>query len=128
MDQELVQDWLGTVWRRVGGLTRKRSMLVLDSFRALLSPRINNMLKLLNTESIFIPGGMASILEPLDVATNKPFKNRMKKKWQEWMLASQNTFTASSYIRKVELDQICRWIHEAREDISNELIKSFRKY
>ena len=39
------------------------------------------------------------------------------------MLAGQHTFTASGRICKVELDQICQWIHEAWEDIPNELIK-----
>lgn len=68
------------------------------------------------------------MVQPLDVAINKPFKDHMRKKWQEWMLADQHTFTASGRIRKVELPQICQWICEAWEDIPNELIKkSFRK-
>ena len=68
------------------------------------------------------------MLQPLDVAINKPFKDRMRKKWQDWMLADQHTFTPGGRIRKVELDQICQWIVEAWEDIPSELIKkSFRK-
>jgi len=128
MDQGLVQDWLRTVWSKVGGLTRKKSMLVWDSFRAHLSAPIRSTLKSLNTEPVVIPGGMTSMVQPLDVAINKPFKDRMRKKWQEWMLADQHTFTASGRIRKVELPQICQWIYEAWEDIPNELVrKSFRK-
>ena len=46
-------------------------------------PRILNMLKSLNTESIVIPGGMTSMLQSLDVAIDKPFKDRTRKKWQE---------------------------------------------
>ena len=129
MDQGLVQDWLRTVWSKVGGFTRKKSMLVWDSFRAHSSAPICSMLKSLNTEPIVIPGGMTSMVQPLDVAINKPFKDRMRKKWQEWILADQHTFTASGRIRKVELTQICQWMYEAWEDIPNELIKkSFRKY
>ena len=128
MDQGLVQDWLRTVWSKVGGLTRKKSMLVWDSFRAHLSAPIRSTLKSLNTEPVVIPGGMTSMVQPLDVAINKPFKDRMRKKWQEWILADQHTFTASGRIRKVELTQICQWMYEAWEDIPNELIKkSFRK-
>lgn len=128
MDQGLVQDWLRTVWSKVGGLTRKKSMLVWDSFRAHLSAPIRSTLKSLNTEPAVIPGGMTSMVQPLDVAINKPFKDRMRKKWQEWMLADQHTFTATGRIRKVELPQICQWIYEAWEDIPNELVKkSFRK-
>ena len=32
MDQGLVQDWLRTIWSKVGSWTRKKSMLVWDSF------------------------------------------------------------------------------------------------
>ena len=128
MDEGLVQDWLRTVWSKVGGLTREKSMLVWDSFRAHLSKPIRNTLKSLNAEPVVIPGGMTSMLQPLDVAINKPFKDRMRKKWQDWMLADQHTFTPSGRIRKVELDQICQSIVEAWEDIPSELIKkSFRK-
>jgi len=34
MNEELVKDWLKTVWSKVGGLSRQKSMLVWDSFRA----------------------------------------------------------------------------------------------
>jgi len=90
MDQRLVQDWLRTVWSKVGGLTREKSMLVWDSFRAHLSALIRSTLKSLNTEPAVIPGGMTSMVQPLDVAINKLFKDRMRKKWQEWMLADQD--------------------------------------
>ncbi|KAK2553067.1 Large subunit GTPase 1-like protein [Acropora cervicornis] len=50
---------------------------------------IRSTLKSLNTEPAVIPGGMTSMVQPLDVAINKPFKDRMRKKWQEWMLADQ---------------------------------------
>lgn len=75
---------------KVGGLTRKKSMLVWDSFRAHLSAPILSTLKSLNTEPAVIPGGMTSMVQPLDVAINKPFKDRTRKKWQEWMLADQH--------------------------------------
>ena len=87
MDQGLVQDWLRTMWSKIGSLTRKKSMLVWDSFRAHLSALIRSTLKSLNTEPVVIPGGMTSMVQPLDVAINKPFKDCMRKKWQEWMLA-----------------------------------------
>ena len=45
MDQGLVQDWLRTVWSKVGGLAKKKSMLVWDSFRPHLSAPIRSTLK-----------------------------------------------------------------------------------
>ena len=128
MDETLVQDWLRTVWSKVGGLSRRKSMLVWDSFRAHLSKPVRNTLRSINTECVVIPGGMTSMLQPLDVSINKPFKDRMRAKWQNWMLAGQHSFTAGGRIRKVELDEICRWISDAWDDIPPEMVaKSFRK-
>ena len=113
MDETLVQDWLRTVWSKVGDLSRRKSMLVWDSFRAHLSKPVHNTLRSINTECVVIPGGMTSMLQPLDVSINKPFKDRMRAKWQNWMLAGQHSFTARGRIRKVELDEIYRWISDA---------------
>ena len=40
MDEELVKDWLSTVWGKVGGLMRKWNLLVWDSFRAHLCQNV----------------------------------------------------------------------------------------
>lgn len=50
MDEQLVQDWLRTVWSKVGGLSRRKSMLVWDSFRAHLSKPVRSTLRSINTE------------------------------------------------------------------------------
>lgn len=92
------------------------------------SGRTYPTLRSINTECVVIPGGMTSMLQPLDVSINKPFKDRMRAKWQNWMLAGQHSFTAGGRIRKVELDEICRWISDAWDDIPPEMVaKSFRK-
>lgn len=128
MDEEMVKDWLKTVWSKVGGLSHKRSMLVQDSFRAHLTNPVQRTLQSLNTECVVIPGGMTGVLQPLDVCVNKPFKDRLRAKWQEWMLLGDHTFTATGRTRKAKLDVICGWIKEAWNDIPSEMIKkSFHK-
>ena len=128
MDEPLVQNWLRTIWSKVGGLIRWKSMLVWDSFRAHLSKPVRSTLRSISTECVVIPGDMTSMLQPLDVSINKPFKDRMQAKWQDWMLAGQHSFTAGGRICKGGLDEICRWISDAWDDIPPEMIaKSFRK-
>ena len=128
MNEEMVKDWINTVWSKVGGLSRKQSLLVWDSFRAHLSNPVRRALKTVNTECAVIPGGMTSILQPLDVCLNKPFKDHLRAKWQDWMLSGDHTFTASGRTRKAELNVICGWIKEAWDDISPEMVKkSFLK-
>ena len=38
---------------------------------------------------VFIPGGLTSVLQPLDVCLNKPFKDRVRKMWSEWGIYRQ---------------------------------------
>ena len=83
MDEPLVQDWLQTVWSKVGGLSRRKSMLVWDSFRAHLSKPVLSTLRSINRECVVIPGDMTSMLQPLDVSINKPFKDHIRAKWQD---------------------------------------------
>ena len=45
-----------------------------DSFRAHLSDNVKRVLK--STDVAVIPGGMTSLLQPLDVGVNKPFKDK----------------------------------------------------
>lgn len=45
-----------------------------------------------NTDLAVIPGGLTSILQPLDVSLNKLFKNGIRKKW---MANGFHEFTAT---------------------------------
>ena len=67
MDEALVKDWLNSVWAKVGGLMKCKSLLVWDSFRGHLTQPVKNTLARLNTVPAIIPGGMTSMLQPLDV-------------------------------------------------------------
>ena len=89
MNEDLVKDWLNTVWSKVSVLSHRKSMLVWDSFRAHLSNPVRRTLQSLNTECAVIPGGMTGILQPLDVSINKPFKDHLRNKWQQWMMSGE---------------------------------------
>ena len=71
-----------TVWeRRPGGFGRKRGLLVLDVFKCHTQPEIKQRLAKGNTDIAIIPGGMTSMIQPLDVSINKPFKGLFQEKW-----------------------------------------------
>ena len=50
-----------------------------------------------NTDIAVIPGGLTSVLQPLDVSLNKPFKDNVRTLWMEWMAGdhSENKYTKS---------------------------------
>ncbi|CAG8800623.1 14332_t:CDS:2, partial [Cetraspora pellucida] len=39
-----------------------------------------------NTDLAVIPGGLTSMCQPLDVCINKPFKDKLRNYWHEWMV------------------------------------------
>ena len=86
MDEEGITLWLKNIWNNIpGAMLKKRSLLLWDQFRAHKTDKVKDVLKNLKTSQAMIPGGLTSVLQPLDVVLNKPFKDRLKKKWLAWM-------------------------------------------
>ena len=75
-----------------------------------------------------IPGGLTSMLQPLDVVLNKPFKDRVRQHWLEWMGAGLAEKTAGGNLKKPALALVTQWVKDAWGDIPEEMvIKSFLK-
>ena len=75
MTEELMLEWLKTVWgRRPRAFLNQPSMLVLDAFKGHLYDSVKNQLCKMKTELVVIPGEMTSVLQPVDVSINEPFK------------------------------------------------------
>ena len=114
MDQRLMEDWLNVVWgRRVSGISNKRSLLVLDAFRCHYSDSTKEKMRSRKIDLAVIPGGMTSILQPLDVGVNKPFKDRLRHLWSEWSINGEKKQTKGGRTQKVDLPTICQWIGKA---------------
>ena len=63
--------------RRPVALLNLPSMLCLDTFWGHLTDEIKNKIHRLKSELVVIPAGMMSVIQPLDVSVNKPFKARL---------------------------------------------------
>lgn len=129
MDSSLVEDWVKCVWqRRPGALLGRKSLLVLDSYRGHTTDDVKKHIKDGKTDLAIIPGGMTSILQPLDVCVNRPFKAALKQLYTEWMAADNHTLTPTGRIQRPEVQLLCSWILTAWNRIPGDLIrKSFRK-
>ena len=129
MDDTLTKDWIKTVWgKRPGGLSKK-SLLVLDSFRCHKSAAVKQLLRDSHrTRLAIIPGGMTSMLQPLDVSVNKPMKVMLQEKWNDWYGADDHEYTKTGRMKKVELQDICQWIVDAWSELDPHIIvKAFKK-
>lgn len=129
MDSEIMKIWIEKVWRcRIGGLSRRRSLLVLDSFEAHKTEQVKRLLKSENTDLAIIPGRLTSVLQPLDVCLNKPFKDRVRQRWMAWMAEGIHELTATGRQKKPSEELMCQWIGEAWRDIPREMVaRSFLK-
>ena len=115
--------WIKKVWQsRIGGLGRRRSLFVLDSFEAHKTEQVKHSFKSENTDLAVIPGGLTSVLQPLDVCLNKPFKDRVRQKWMAWMAEGIHELKAGGCQKKPSEELMCQWIGEAWRDIPREMV------
>ena len=130
MDEIGMKAWFDKVWKRRprNRITRKKALLVMDSFEGHKTDSIKKIAQNENTDLAIIPGGLTSVVQPLDVCINKPFKDRLREKWNTWMSSGNFTYTKNGNLRKPEHNVICKWILEVWDEIPNEMIvKSFKK-
>ena len=97
-------------------------------FRAHLTDGCKKTAVALKTDLAVIPGGLTSVLQPLDVCLNKPFKDRLCKMWTEWMSSGSATLTKGGNLQKPDITLVAAWVDEAWKSIPEEMIKhSFLK-
>ena len=129
MDEQGTQSWISNVWnKRPGAMLSKRSLLVWDMFRAHLTDGCKKTAIAHKTDLAVIPGGLTSVLQPLDVCLNKPFKDRLCKMWTEWMSSGSATLTKGGNLQKPDITLVAAWVEEAWKSIPEEMVKrSFLK-
>lgn len=97
VDENVGLQWIQGVWRQ---RTFHPKLLVLDVHKAQKTPAFLRALSLRHTTPAFIPPGCTGLVQPLDVALNKPFKDLVDVKYHQhfeehldaWMLGK---FSAS---------------------------------
>lgn len=131
MDKDGIIVWLEKVWshRPGGNLQKKRSLLVWDMFRAHLIDDIKHLIqKEYNTDIAVIPSGLTSILQPLDVSLNYPFKMKAREQWIQWMSNGLAEKTAAGNFKRPSLSLVANWMKTSWETIPADMIqKSFKK-
>ena len=83
MDEDLMVRWIKEIW--VPYITSKgeRSILCLHAH---LTASVVAEYQKQQIHKAVIPGGCTSILKPLDVSLNKPFKALLRSQWQQYIL------------------------------------------
>ena len=61
-------------------------LLLLDKHSCHCQGSTARQIENLGVEWDIVPGGCAGLVQPIDVGVGKPFKNRMRCNWEEWMM------------------------------------------
>jgi len=92
-------------------------ILILDMYRCHMMSSVVQMIQELGVEVQHIPSGFTSLCQPVDVGFNKPFKDRMRRQWMNWMINEGVIHgTTSSPVR---LD-VAKWVHNAMLEMKGE--------
>ena len=96
-------------------------LLLLDAFSAHWSPQTTAKFQEIGITTYKIPPGCTYLVQPIDVGIGKPFKDRVRSKWWQWMLeqgADQATFLSPSR------EQGTKWVADSWDSIPLEIVRN----
>ena len=85
-------------------------ILILDMYRCHMMSSVVQMIQELGVEVQHIPGGCTSLCQPVDVGFNKPFKDRMRRQWMNWMTNEGVVHGTTSPPARLD---VAKWVHNA---------------
>ncbi len=123
MDEILMLDWIRNSCRQ--HTQRQSSFLIMDSFRARLTPGVTEEVRKAGGVTAVIPGGCTGKIQPLDhvdVSINKPFKTILRGKWIKYIqdeVARLQAEKSQDKVKPPSKQLIVDWVVAACRGISN---------
>ena len=123
-----MKEWIVQQWKPA---CDGRMLLILDQHKAQMTDNIRSCFSAqCNTEPVFVPAGTTSLVQPVDVVFNAPFKAAVER--QATMHLQENL---DSYVQgKINASErrvlFTKWVGTAWEEVSSNMemiIRSFRK-
>jgi hypothetical protein len=123
MDEEVMLLWVDTVLSphiatAPDGVI---PILFLDSYRCHMMASVVTRIQELGVEVEHIPGGCTSLCQPVDIGINKPFKNRIRDQWEQWMI---DEGLANDRTSPPTRGDIVRWTWNAFQSLPPQLIRN----
>ena len=88
MDESVMLQWVDRVLKPWSETVPETIVpyLLLDSYKVHLMTTVTRQIESLGIEVDHIPGGCTGLAQPIDVRIGKPFKNRVRHKWEDWIM------------------------------------------
>jgi transposase-like protein len=96
-------------------------LLLLDRYKCHLMESVVGTIEGLGVQVEHIPGGCTGLAQPIDVGVNKPFKNRMRNLWEDWMMdGGLDTPTTKPPSRL----QVTQWVDASCDLLTTSILKN----
>ena len=98
--------------------------LLLDSLKVHHTERVINYLSSIGVRVEQIPAGCTGILQPIDVGVGKPFKDRIRTKYLNWMHEQGNGEFDGRIMTAVTRNEAIEWSLHSWNEINPEIIRN----
>jgi len=105
----------------------KKILLLYDNFRGHKTPTVTNFIEtqLPLVDVLLLPPNTTSILQPLDVGINRPFKTYINNKYITWLIETVDNNKAFPRLEKRDRNiLLIKWISESWSKIDYNMIKN----
>ena len=115
-DEKVMTDWVRNFWKpNVHG----EMLLTLDQHKAQKTPSVISKLKdECNTTTVLIPPGCTSLVQPLDVVFNGPFKKAVDNLATAHVESHISSYVHGSFTASDRRILLTEWIGKAWEEVS----------
>ena len=116
--KEIIVNWINKIYvEKFKKVNLQNTLLILDSSTMHFSLDVIRYLVSLKINYVFIPKGLTSILQPLDVSVNRPFKDALRHCYENAL-----SIFNQKKMPKIKREVLLKWIIDSW--YNNEIIKS----
>ena len=123
MDESIMLQWVDSVLQPYVATAPPGivPLLFLDSYKCHLMSSVVSRIQDLGIEVNHIPGGCTGLTQPVDVGINKPLKNRIRHKWEEYMLTEGLLHNRT---KPPTRQQLASWCIDSMKEMDEQIVKN----
>jgi hypothetical protein len=109
--------------KKNGFFSNPKSLLMLDSCTAHITPEIKTIVNKYSKIAV-IPGGLTKKLQPLDITVNKPFKDQLRVKWENWIMGGIHEYNKTGQMKRPSYKDIVAWSVESWATVNKNCVRN----
>jgi DDE superfamily endonuclease len=123
MDERVMLEWVDVVLKPFVADAPPDivPLLFLDSYKCHLMSSVVSKIQELGVEVQHIPGGCTGLTQPVDVGINKPLKNRIRNKWEDYMLTEGLLHNRT---KPPSRQRLAAWCIDSMKEMDEQIVKN----